>query len=286
MNIEQFNPTVAELQSLVNESKKIQSIDINNKQEMAIVTKARISLKNARVAITKKGKELREEALEFQRAVIGKEKELIAIIEPEEDRLIAIEEEAKNKAIREERLQKLPWQKQKLSEIGATVNDETLLSLDDKGFQVLLNEKIAQKYEREQEEKRKIEAEELRKKEIAEAEERARIKAEAKAKEEAERKEKEHKEELERIEKQAKEEMARKERETKEKEEKENKLKAEADNKIKAEAEKLAKEKNYQAWLKSQGYSEDNKDGYFIENHGHCVVLYKLIGTYYPNENN
>ncbi len=42
MDIEKFNPTVAELNALVAESQKIKSVDINNEVEMKGVTKARI----------------------------------------------------------------------------------------------------------------------------------------------------------------------------------------------------------------------------------------------------
>ena len=48
---------------------------------------AMMTLANARIAISKAGKEARDDATKFSKAVIEEEKRLIAIIEPEEDRL-------------------------------------------------------------------------------------------------------------------------------------------------------------------------------------------------------
>jgi len=51
------------------------------------VHSSRMVLKNLRVDIQNRGKEARDEATKFSRAVIAEEKRLIALIEPEEDRL-------------------------------------------------------------------------------------------------------------------------------------------------------------------------------------------------------
>ena len=78
MNIEKFDPTTSELNTLVEKSQLVTVTDINDTKQMKVVTAARIELKNARVSITKKGKELRDEANKFAKAVIAKEKELIS----------------------------------------------------------------------------------------------------------------------------------------------------------------------------------------------------------------
>lgn len=54
---------------------------------------ARMSLKNTRVAIQKAGKDAREDAQAFSKAVISEEKRLTALIEPEEGRLQALQDE-------------------------------------------------------------------------------------------------------------------------------------------------------------------------------------------------
>jgi hypothetical protein len=53
---------------------------------------ARMVLKNTRVDIQKTGKEARDDATKFSKAVIEKEKELIGLIEPEEARLAGIQQ--------------------------------------------------------------------------------------------------------------------------------------------------------------------------------------------------
>jgi len=58
---------------------KINGVD--DKAGYELVKKARLDLKEKRVLITKTGKAMREQALSFQKAVISKEKELVAIVE-------------------------------------------------------------------------------------------------------------------------------------------------------------------------------------------------------------
>lgn len=258
MNIDKFDPTTQQLNELVAKSQEIKEVDVDDPKQVEAVKKVRIELKNARVAITKTGKEMREEALSYQKAVITKEKELIAIIEPEEERLQSIEDEAKLKKIREERAEKLPWRKQKLAEVEADVSDEALLEMDDKEFVNFLNEKSAEKLARIEAEKRAKEDEKKRAKEIEEAEERARNEAEQKA-------EREKKELLERIEREAT------EKKRKEVEEEEAK---------KAEEERLGRQEKYQNWLKENGYTEETKNDFIAKDLGDSVALYKLVGTY------
>lgn len=260
LNIERFDPTKQQLNELVERAQTLKDIDIDDSNQLEQVKKVRIDLKNARVGITKTGKEMRNDAIKFQRAVIEKEKELVGIIEPEEKRLKGIEEEAKQKALLIEREKLLPWRKEKLTEVDAELSDGELLNMDDKEFQLFLNEKAAEKLAKQEEEKRAKEAEEQRKKELAEAEERARKEAEEKAKKEAEEAEKRHQEELERL---------RREKEQEEEQKRQREKRRE-------------KEKKYQEWLKQNGYTEENKDQFYIVDHGHVVELYKLVDSYYP----
>ncbi len=149
LNIEKFDPTVADLNNLVAITSQIVVTDITDKGQLEAVKQNRIALRDARVSITKKGKELREGALAFQKAVIAKEKELIAIIEPEEERLKAIEEEVKVKKIRAERMAILPQRKERLNSIGDGVDysdkDELLLGMDDAEFDAYYNQQVANK---------------------------------------------------------------------------------------------------------------------------------------------
>src|SRR4051812_11240258 len=94
LEIEKFSPTKAELTKLLEASKVLNLPDLFDQAQLRKVKDARINLRDARVAITKTGKSLREDALKFQKAVIAKEKEFIAIIEPEETRLADFEDAA------------------------------------------------------------------------------------------------------------------------------------------------------------------------------------------------
>ena len=103
-----FDETKAALLPLVEASARI--VNITNGAGYAEAQSARMKLKNTRVEIEKRGKAAREDATAFSKAVIAKEKELIGVIAPEEDRLqtlqdtwdaaIALEKAAKAEAER------------------------------------------------------------------------------------------------------------------------------------------------------------------------------------------
>jgi hypothetical protein len=143
LNIEAFNPTVAELQRLADQSRAVDTTDLK------AVKETRLEMKKARVEISKKGKEMRDGANAFAKAVIAKEKELIAIIEPEEERLEAVEEEAKAAQLREERKAILPHRKERLASLndGIEVEDEELLDMDGPAFEGYFNKRMADKNE-------------------------------------------------------------------------------------------------------------------------------------------
>lgn len=61
--------------------------EITNADGLTQAHRARMTLKNTRVEIAKIGKAARDDATQFSKAVIAEEKRLIAIIEPEEQRL-------------------------------------------------------------------------------------------------------------------------------------------------------------------------------------------------------
>lgn len=85
-----FADTKTKLQALAQQSVRI--VDITGKPGYDECHSARMVLKNTRVDIQKRGKEARDDATKFSKAVIAKEKELIDIIEPEEARLQQLQE--------------------------------------------------------------------------------------------------------------------------------------------------------------------------------------------------
>ena len=89
MQLEKFNPTTAELKQKAEECSSLIIKGVDDKEGYQAVHKARMDLVRTRREINKTGKELRAEAIAFQKAVIDKEKELIGIISPVEDDLKA-----------------------------------------------------------------------------------------------------------------------------------------------------------------------------------------------------
>src|SRR5690606_29779671 len=84
LSIEQFSPKKAELVALVEKHKGLTIAGPEDKEGYAAVRAARIALKTARVEVQKKAKDLRSEAVKFQKGVLSLEKELVGIIEPTE----------------------------------------------------------------------------------------------------------------------------------------------------------------------------------------------------------
>lgn len=216
----------------------------------------RLELRQIRIAVENKRKELGEGLLRKKQSIDNAAKELKTLIEPYEAKLLEIEEHAER--VEEERLRKLTAgrteQLSKFTTISAAVNYG---ALSDEEFDKMLADAKAI-HEMRQAESKRLEEERIAR-EKAEAEERERIRkenerlkaeAEAREKEAAAEREKARKErkaleakakaereELERkaaAERQAAEEAARKEREAREK------VEAELAAKKKAEQEKLA----------------------------------------------
>ena len=86
-----FDTVKAEVEKLATQYADITAI--SNKAGRDQAHGAAMALKAKRVEIQKRAKEVREDAVAFQKAVIAKGEELAAIIEPEEKRLIALRDE-------------------------------------------------------------------------------------------------------------------------------------------------------------------------------------------------
>jgi hypothetical protein len=85
-----FNETRSRLAELA--EKSAQLVSITNPAGYQEVHRARMDLKNTRVEIQRRGKEAREDAQAFSKAVIAAEKELVGVIEPEESRLQGLQD--------------------------------------------------------------------------------------------------------------------------------------------------------------------------------------------------
>lgn len=249
LNIEKFNPKIEELQILAANAKGITLADLTDKAGLKIVRESRLALRAARIEITKTGKEMRQSALDFQRDVIAREKELVAIVEPEELRLAGIEEAAEKLQEREARRELLPRRKERLAAIGdePSISEDELLDMDGAAFEGYYNKRVADHNEKirlaNEAKARELNAaaDELkRKKDLAEAEERGRIQAEEKRK-----------------------------REAKEKEDRE-----------KAEEVKRAKDARYQEFLKKHNF--DPKDS-IVSASGDKIIMWRKVAEFDPN---
>lgn len=234
-NIEAFDPNKEQLQEIVSETKQITKESGEEK-----VKEYRTKIVRTRTTIQKIGKKWRDEANAFNKKVLAKEKELLEIITPEEERLKSIEAEIEKEKIMEERKASLPRRHEKLNSIGdnITVSDETLLEMNDLEFVEYRQQRI-DNHEMEQERKINEEIDRAaREKEIEEAERRARKEGEERAAQAAA--------------------LAKWEAEKREKEEK---LKAE-------------KNEKFQEWKKELGITEQDK----IERDGYTFIAYKRVG--------
>ena len=99
-----FDETKAELTALAKSSERI--TQITNKAGREECHSSLMLLKSRRIDIEKRGKEARDDANKFAKAVIAKEKELIAFIGPEEERLQLLRDQW-DTAIEVARLEKL-----------------------------------------------------------------------------------------------------------------------------------------------------------------------------------
>lgn len=169
---------------------------IDDREGFKKVVEARKVLKNKRVEIKHNGKTLRESALKFQRAVIARENELVAIIEPVEDELQAEEDRilAEKEIIRQEKEQKEAARVQ--SRINALAKFNYVIDFydakimpDDKFNELLIHaeEEHKKELERQAEQERLRIEEEQRMRQEREELERMRAEQERIAREQAER---------------------------------------------------------------------------------------------------
>lgn len=261
-NKEQLLAIAAEVAGITADPTKI------TKEELDLVNATKNKLVKARTRIAEIGKEMRTDALVFQKEVIAYENSLIEIIEPEELRLKGIEKGAKEYAIRQERLKVLPEQKAKLATIGdkTIVTDDELLQMDPTGFQIYYNTRLGlflteQKAEQEaklkaeqdtlNKEREDLEREKRHQEEVRLAETRARELAEQKAKQEAEDRERKIKQEEDAI--------------------KAAKAKEEAELKIKTQNEA------YQKFLKDHSYNPETD---MVMHDEKVATLYRYVAKY------
>lgn len=260
LDIEKFSPALAELKSLATKAGKVKLADYKDTAQVEIVKSMAKELGEARRSITGKGKELRQNALDFQRAVIAKEKELLELITPEEDRLKELLNEANKRIEIDNRKILLPERQAKLEAIGdgLKVSDEDILAMDPSEFVGYCNVRMADKNAKDAE-AIKIKEEALRK-----AEDKIKREAEIKKREEIAKKEERERMEKEQELKAGREAKALADKELREHEEK----------------KKLESTTKYREFRISHGWSEETKSDWYEKNSGAKIELFKKVGEF------
>lgn len=279
-DIQKFDPTIADLQRMVENTK-----DITADTRIDIIKESRIDFKKRRVQIEKYGKSLRDEANKFNKAVLAKENELIAIIEPEERRLEKIEKDAEAKILIESRREKIPARRERLAAIGdgVEISDDDLLLMDANNFEAYVNLRVGDKLEKE---KLEYEAEQKEKDRVA----REKLAADQKIMDDERKKLDEEREEIER--QKQKLEDDRIAREKKIEDDKKAREKEEADLAEEKEREernkiKLERAEKYRNWREQYGWTEETKAEWYekVEGEGDqkVVILFKKVSEFHLN---
>jgi hypothetical protein len=227
---------------------------------------------------------MRDDAIKFQKAVIAKENELVAIIEPTERELQEKQQVIKDELAKIARQYKLPERKELLNKINLSVADDFILLMDDNQFQEFYNNKNTEYLEAErlkiENERLKIEAEKLK----IEEENRKKIEIE-KAKKELQKKlEQEKQNALEAERKKAEKEKQdivneynRKEQEKQNALEAERKQKQDEETQKLNEQKKMEKEKNYKLFLSKNNYNDKE---FLLKDFGDKIIMYKFVDEY------
>jgi hypothetical protein len=290
MDLIKFDPTIEQLQVIVEITKRV---GVDSAPE--IIHENRLKLRDVRIRIEKTGKKGREEYLAAQKAIIGYEKELLAIITPEEDRLKAIEDEAKLIKERAARAALLPMRLEQLSALGYTImdteGDDWLLDMDNDEFIAFLNTKKAEKLDRDmaevaaQKAKLEREAEIAAAKESARIFERERIEAATKANEERRiqaEAQKKYDTELaaQKLIDDAKSLAAKIESDAREAIRREEINKAFEEQTARDKQAKREKEERYVLWLTKIGYTETEHGSWYFDTKEDVTNAYKLISSF------
>jgi len=295
LNLDKFSPTVAALQDVAKKYQGLVISGVADKDGYLAVNEARKELKTQRVEISKTGKMLRADAITFQKKVIDKEKELIAIIEPVERELESKQKDIDTERSKIARKSVLPIRQEQLQKIEINVDDEFVLLMDDEQYKEFYNtknaeyleekERLADEKRLEDEKKLQEEKDKIQRDKDKIAEEKRVIAAMKEAEAETKRlaeiekqkaidaiKQKAEDEKQKIIKDQADKEQARLQKEKEVQDAKE----AEAETKKEAQAE-LEKAKKYQDFLKKNGYNEDTQGDYHISQEDNKTILYKKV---------
>lgn len=147
LNMDSFNPKKAELIALAEKHKAATQIEIIDKETYEQVHSAQIVLRDTRNDIKNQWLAIRENANKFIKQVTAAEKELLALITPTEDILIAKKEEWKKKedekkeAERKQQEELVNNRVQELAKYGYVHDLFDLKIMEENDFQMMLDDK-------------------------------------------------------------------------------------------------------------------------------------------------
>jgi len=146
-----FEFTKEQLRNKVAETSKIVATDLEDKNQLALVRRGRIDLRNMEIVIEKQGKSFRDIYTSANRKIKELENELLGVTGPEKERLLAIEWEAEVLCAKKERLALLPARKERLLTIDSNrdYDDNAICDMDDVSFATYCIEITAAKLEQE-----------------------------------------------------------------------------------------------------------------------------------------
>lgn len=162
-----FNTRKQEVSDLAKKAKLLEIATIDDKEAIKNISETRKALKAARVLIQKEGKYMRDPLTQMGKKISEKEKELVDIITPEEDRLQEKEDWVKEELDRikaeelEKENQRIQARIDSLSAVGFGVDYAFIKSMDDETFERTLKAATTQ-FEKDEAEKATREAEEKR----------------------------------------------------------------------------------------------------------------------------
>lgn len=110
----------AELTTLAEKNAHIVAITNDDGRKQA--DRARLDLRAARLAITNKGKDAREDATAYSKAVIAEETRLVAIVKPEEERLAQLVDDF-DAAVEREKQRKIVAEQARVDGISARITE-------------------------------------------------------------------------------------------------------------------------------------------------------------------
>lgn len=244
LELQKFDKGKAELTKLANSYKNLKIEDINDDFGYEQVKRAKDDLVKERGLLERLGKSMRDNFTKVNREIMKKQKDIIGIVEP-----VELELKSKLKAIDDEKikLQRMNYledKKNSLKEIDLELLDDEILSYSDGEFITFFNEKKTEYLEAKQQKiddtEKKIQEDKDRK----EFEKQAKIDADKRAKRDLE-------------------------------DEKQNEKEADEMEKIKLKAKK-----EFQEFLKDNGYTNENKDEFYLKREDNKVILYKKVNEF------